>query len=569
MWNNLLPRRVGATRTPWIDSPHKTPTHDPRPHFTFLNRVAHDGTEEIVAGCSTSNDHPGASDPESPCRDEAFQVLKSAEGGIRAITEEENRRVLRKIDLHLLPIMFSIYFLQYMDKQTLAFSSVFGIRRDAHLIGDEYSWLGSILFIAEILCQPLSAYFLVRLRLSFYVPFMVTCWGATLAAMSAATNFKGLLIARFFLGGFESSIIAAFVLIGQIWYRRQEQGFRIAVWYSNAGWGNVFGSLIVYGLGHIKSQSLHTYQVIFMLLGFLTFFIGVFTFFIFPDNPVKSKFLDSQEKIVAVERIRANQQGLETKAFKFAQAREMFLDVKSWCWMFMLFIIYIPVTGINAFGPMILQGLGFDGYKVMLLNVPFGILQVAFIATAFWVSNKFRMKSPVLLLAMVPCIGGTTMLLLLERSDRNRFILLAAYYILSAYTAVTPILLNWQSTNVAGHTKKTCTTALMTAGGFCGGMVGPLLFSPQNGPRFHKGLSGLLSAFCAFSVFVCITVAYLHHLNCRNERRRVSAGKNAKIVDYSMLSVKEISNLKVDANLGHEAFNDMTDLENDEFIYVY
>ena len=140
---------------------------------------------------------------------------------------------------------------------------------------------------------------------------MVTCWGATLAVMSAATNFKGLLTARFFvcylrlirmladqfaqLGGFESSVMASFVLIGQIWYRRQEQGFRIAggkpfhacgtilnynstVWYSNNGWGNIFGSLIVYGLGHIKSRLLHTYQIIFMLLGLFTFFIGILSY---------------------------------------------------------------------------------------------------------------------------------------------------------------------------------------------------------------------------------------------------------------------------------------------------
>lgn len=64
---------------------------------------------------------------------------------------------------------------------------------------------------------------------------------------------------------------------------------------------------------------------------------------------------------MGLQRIRANQQGLETKDFKFAQAREMFLDIKSWCWMIMLFVIFIPVTGINVFGPMILQGLGFDG----------------------------------------------------------------------------------------------------------------------------------------------------------------------------------------------------------------
>jgi hypothetical protein len=62
-----------------------------------------------------------------------------------------------------------------------------------------------------------------------------------------------------------------------------------------------------------------------------------------------------------IQRLRANQQGLETKDFKFSQAREMFLDFKSWCWMIMLFVIFIPVTGINVFGPMILQGLGFDG----------------------------------------------------------------------------------------------------------------------------------------------------------------------------------------------------------------
>ncbi|KAF8621982.1 hypothetical protein AX15_007340 [Amanita polypyramis BW_CC] len=537
-----------------------------------------------TGACSLSSGYP---DMKSPGQGEASEVLKTPDGRCHVITEEENTRVLRKIDFHLMPIMFTIYFLQYMDKQTLSFSSVFGIQRDTHLIGDEYSWLGSILFIAEILCQPLSAYLLVRLRLSFYVPLMVTCWGATLAAMSAAANFKGLLVARFFLGGFESSVMAAFVLIGQIWYRRQEQGFRIAgqgqilagrsilhhyisVWYSNNGWGNVFGSLIVYGLGHIKSKFLHTYQIVFILLGSLTCIVGILSFFIFPDNPMKNNFLNAKEKLIAIERIRANQQGLETKIFKLAQAREMFLDVKSWCWMLMLFVIFIPVTGINVFGPMILQGLGFNGYKVMLLNIPFGILQVTFIAAAFWASNKLHMKSPILLLIMAPCITGTAILLTLDRTNQNRPLLLAAYYVLSAYTAATPILLNWQSTNVAGHTKKTCTTALMTTGGFCGGMVGPLLFSPQDAPHFRNGLTVLLVAFCTFGALVCATALRLYRLNRRNELRRVRTGKQARITDYSMLSIQEVNNaLHTRGNLGQDAFDDLTDLQNDGFIYVY
>lgn len=39
-------------------------------------------------------------------------------------TEEEERRVLRKIDYTILPMMCFIFFLQYLDKQTLSYASV-------------------------------------------------------------------------------------------------------------------------------------------------------------------------------------------------------------------------------------------------------------------------------------------------------------------------------------------------------------------------------------------------------------------------------------------------------------
>ncbi|KAF9460349.1 allantoate permease [Collybia nuda] len=492
------------------------------------------------------------------------------------ITEEDNSRVLRKIDICLMPIMTLIYFLQFMDKQTLAFSSVFGIARDTHLVGNQYSILGSIVYIAQLTLQPLSSYLLVTFRLSIFVPFIVTCWGITLASMAAASNFKGLLIARFFLGGLETSITASFILIGQIWYRRQEQGFRLAIWYSNNGWGNVLGSLIMYGLGHIKSHILHSYQLVFLSLGLLTFLVGVFSFFVFPDNPTNSPFLSEEEKTIAIERLRANQQGLETKVFKVAQAVEMITDPKSWCWTILLFLVAVPAGGITSFGPMILQGFGYDSYTVMLLNIPFGALQVISIFTAFWAAHSFRLKSVVLLTVLVPCIVGSGMLYKLDRSPQNHGALLIAYYILAAYSANMPIIMNWQSSNVAGHTKKATgsTTAFMMMGSISGNIVGPLLFSPGEGPEFRKGLTTLLACFSTATVVVCMTVTYLSYLNKRNERRRVVAGKQAKLVDYSMLTAEEArlarakertsgSGLQI---IGEKAFDDLTDLQNDEFI---
>ena len=55
------------------------------------------------------------------------------------------RRVLRKIDLRLLPLLFLIYLLQYLDKNSLNFASVYGLQKGTGLKGQDYSWLSMIL----------------------------------------------------------------------------------------------------------------------------------------------------------------------------------------------------------------------------------------------------------------------------------------------------------------------------------------------------------------------------------------------------------------------------------------
>jgi len=41
---------------------------------------------------------------------------------------EEARRLLRKIDWRLMPMIFTVYLLQLMDKNSLAFAAIMGIR---------------------------------------------------------------------------------------------------------------------------------------------------------------------------------------------------------------------------------------------------------------------------------------------------------------------------------------------------------------------------------------------------------------------------------------------------------
>lgn len=57
------------------------------------------------------------------------------------VDPQEAKRVLRKIDMRLMPILFITYMLQYLDKNSINFSSVYGLQKGTHLKGQEYSWL--------------------------------------------------------------------------------------------------------------------------------------------------------------------------------------------------------------------------------------------------------------------------------------------------------------------------------------------------------------------------------------------------------------------------------------------
>ena len=174
--------------------------------------------------------------------DAAAELLRKtgdAENGRIVFTAADNKRVLRKIDLVILPILLTVYFLQALDKATLSYASVFNLITDTNLVGTQYSWLGSIVYLAQLIMQPILAWLLIRLPIGKFSSTMVLCWGITLACMAAANNFGGLLAARFMLGAFEASIAPAFLAVTQMWWRRREQTVRVASWYAMNGITNM------------------------------------------------------------------------------------------------------------------------------------------------------------------------------------------------------------------------------------------------------------------------------------------------------------------------------------------
>lgn len=185
---------------------------------------------------STKGDAPDpvAATKTTTGRDKAAQFLKAANHHV-IITPADNTRVLRKIDLRILPLILFTYCLQSLDKTTLSYASVFGLIEDTNLKDNQFSWLGSIVYVAQLVFQPLIAYLLVRFPIGKFIATMVFFWGAMLCCMTACHNFAGLMATRLLLGSFEASVAPTFVAIVQMWYRRREQTTRNAAWYAMLG----------------------------------------------------------------------------------------------------------------------------------------------------------------------------------------------------------------------------------------------------------------------------------------------------------------------------------------------
>ncbi|KAF5344336.1 hypothetical protein D9758_013240 [Tetrapyrgos nigripes] len=501
--------------------------------------------------------------------DAALEILQDGSAHYE-VSEEEDRRVLRKIDFWVMPVVLLVYFLQQLDKSSLSYTSVFGIVQATHLVGSQYSWLTSIVYLAQLVCQPISSYLLVKLPIPKFLFVNVFLWGAVVASTAAAHNFKGLVTTRFFLGVFEASVAPAFITITQMWWRRREQTMRLSMWMAMNGVTGMVGSLLSWGLGHI-SDRLQPYQVIFLFIGLLTVVVSPIVFFVLPVSPAKAKFLTREEKIIAFERVRANNQGTENKVWKWEHVWELLLDFKTYLWFSLLFLCTVPSGGIGAFGPLIIASFGFDSFNTILFNIPFTFLQVVVTLASAWISTKLKVKWPIIFCLCIPAIGGVAALLTLGRDKHERGKLLASYYVISFFTGLQPMLYAWSAQNTAGHTKKLCTTGIVFVAQCAGNVVGPQLYTTDEKPYYHRGLISNMICWIALSVLTVVTAAYLAFRNKQQEALRRRLGKAGKVVDRSLDSYSERKG-NSEGNEGEarndKAFDDLTDIQNEDFIYV-
>jgi len=151
------------------------------------------------------------------------------------------------------------------SKQTLNLANAYSLQADLGLAGRDYSWVASITNIGYLVCAYPVTVLLQKLPIGRFVSIMVMVWGALLMLTCTARNFAGIAAFRFLLGGAESCIGPAWMLLTTIFWTREEAPLRMSCWLGMNGLSALASAGIGWGLGSIPNPPMPIWRLIFLV----------------------------------------------------------------------------------------------------------------------------------------------------------------------------------------------------------------------------------------------------------------------------------------------------------------
>ncbi|RDX44014.1 MFS general substrate transporter [Lentinus brumalis] len=516
-----------------------------------LERRIEDVEKDIISVTS------GETRPAAGIDAEVADFFASQSQGPVEIDEETDRRLRWMIHKRVLLVMVVTYFAQTLDKGTINFASIMGIVEDTHLVGQQYSWLTTCGIMASLIWEFPTNRLIQRLPIAKYLSFNIAAWGAVLACTAACNNFTGLIIVRTLLGVFECVCQPAFVFLSTMWYRREEQALVIGAFYSMNGFQQCVGGLIAYGVAQIQGQALKNWQILFTMLGCITFVWGIFVGFWLPDSPMRATCFSPEDRLLMAERVRKNETGIQNKEFKWYQVREALTDPVVLSVTLVSFTNGMPTGGLGAFSNLIIKAFGFTTLQTYLLAIAQGAVIMTFLFSAAYLSKRYNQKLLLAIIYTLPNIIGTIIFLTVPTRSDTKVGLLISFYLTMAFGAVSVLNLAVMSNNVAGRTKQVVASSLVFIAWAVGNAVGPQVFRADDAPRYVK-------AFIAHMVVYAVQVAVLFFLRLYLMRLNVLKRRAAALRESTA------SGEDKDEHLAHKhAFDDFTDRENPDFRYTY
>ncbi|CZR70050.1 related to nicotinamide mononucleotide permease [Phialocephala subalpina] len=445
------------------------------------------------------------------------EVPKEVQVRISRFTKEEEEAVIRKLDWHLMPLIFVLYSLSVLDRSNLGNAKVAGMQNDIDIGGNRYSWLGTIFYISYILFQWTQMGWKV-FPPHRWVACAVFAWGIISSVQAATTTWAGLMVCRFLLAIPEAMYGPAVPLYLSFFYPRERLGLRTGIFLSGSALANAYGGALAYGISQAKG-AIASWRILFLVEGLPTIALAFVAWYWLPDSPAKARFLSERDREIAIELSERQPGDRNSSKFEWKQAVGALMDYRSYLPPLIYFGCNVCFASLPLFVPTIISEMGaFTTIQSNGLSAPPYVLCFISIVACAFISDRVGVRGPFVAGAgLVAAIGY--ILLATQTVVAVRYFGLFLATII--FTSVA-LVLSWVANTHATDSKRAAGLAILSTGGQCGPILGTNIFPPGDKPYYRKGM--WISCGACLLVFVLASLqSYL--LWRENKKRDMKYGK--------------------------------------------
>jgi MFS family permease len=335
----------------------------------------------------------------------------------------EYRRLVRKVDFKLLPILMMLYTVTFLDRVNIGNARLWNLERDLHMKGFEYNIATLVFYIPMVLFEIPSNMLLSRLVPRYYISGLCMAWGLTITFTGFAKNGATLIASRILLGIFEAGMLPACLFLIGSWYKRHALTTRVSRLFVSNDIAGISSGLLGAGLGSLDGTGGYSgWSWIFFVEGAMTCVAAAIAFFFLPPFPEQDEHVfKPAEKENYLRMLRTDDRRRTAEKMGFKGSIKAILDWKVICTAWLYLSVTVAAYAISLFLPTVLNGFGWSSLKSNLLSAPVRAVSGVFsVSVGIW-SDKTQRRAPFVIGGFTVAIVGNILVVCITHSNAVQY----------------------------------------------------------------------------------------------------------------------------------------------------
>src|ERR1700681_3246443 len=225
---------------------------------------------------------------------------------------EVGRRARHRIALRLLPYLFVLYVIAFLDRMNIG-AAALQMPRDLGF-SDRVIGLGAgIFFLGYVVLEIPGALIVERWSARKWIARIMISWGMVTVLMAFIHTAQQFYLVRFFVGAAEAGFLPGVIVYLTHWFRYEDRGKAVAFFYAANPLSYVIGSPIAGLLLGISWLGLRGWRWLFILEGIPAIAFGVITILYLTDWPAQARWLPSDERSWIIEQLQREKQAKKNR----------------------------------------------------------------------------------------------------------------------------------------------------------------------------------------------------------------------------------------------------------------